>query len=440
MPPPLPPRYRLEIRLGRDEDIEEWLATDLELNRPILIRVVGPDASTGRRRSFLAAVQEAARVSHNHVGAVFAADEVDGSVYAATEWTGGVTLADRIAVRSTPPIPEFLSNAAGLADGLATLHDETGIHGAIDPGAVLYSGSHPAKLAGFGRNRRTGTPRDDVRALSAALETSLTGYAPGFVTPSQVVDNLPTGIDETLRLAREGELDARKLAESIRSIPYSPPRQPSSPRSWRWQVPAALLAVAATGLVAWGTILDANPASPIQVPAIPGPSVTRPAPTATTITGPGLGTTPVDVLPEPVVVERVTAYDPLGDGQEHSTTVERLIDGDLATNWRTERYFDPLPRIKDGVGVAFEVSGTPSYLELEGLSVGTAFRILWADSVLDIRNSGWDLAAEERAWSASMRIPLPDHQDGVWLLWLTDLPADEDGVHIAYLAEVRFQN
>ena len=440
MPPPLPPRYRLEIRLGRDEDVEEWLATDLDLNRPVLVRVIGPEARASRRESFLEAVQMASRVSHNHVGAVFAAAEVNGSAYAATEWTGGITLANRIAAGSVPPIAEFLSNTAGLADGLATLHEENVIHGAIDPGAILYSGAHPAKLAGFGRARRTDGAQADVQALGSALETALTGRPAGILAPSQVIDALPPSVDDALRLSQEAAVDARRLSELILSIPYSPPLRRASRWSWRWLIPAALLAAAAIGLVWWGSLLDVSPTSRVLAPAIPGPTVTRPVPTTTTTTAPPpAGTQPVQPPPEPVEVRSVDAFDPLGDGQEYSGTVDRLIDGDASTTWRTERYFDPLPLLKDGVGLAFEVSGSPSSVELSGLSEGTAFRIMWAASLLDIGDEGWDVVAEEQAETATVRIPLPERRDGVWLVWLTDLPPEDDG-YLTRISEVRFRN
>ena len=439
MAPPLPPRYRLEIRLGRDEDVEEWLATDLELSRPVLIRVVGPEAPTARRESFLEAVQAASRVSHNHVAAVFAAAEADGSAYAATEWTGGITLANRISAGSTPPIAEFLSNTAGLADGLAALHDESVVHGAIDPGAILYSGAHPAKLAGFGRVRRADTPHADVQALSAALESALTGRPAGILAPSQVIDALPPSVDEALRLAQEAGVDARRLSELILSIPYSPPLRRASRWSWRWLIPAALLAVAAIGLVWWGSLLDVSPTSRVLAPAIPGPTVTRPLPTTTTTTAAPSATQAVRDPPEPVDVLSVAAFDPLGDGQENSARVDRLIDGNPDTTWRTERYFDPLPLLKGGVGLAFEVSGSPSSVELLDLSVGTAFRIMWAESLLGIEDGGWDVAAEELAGATTLRVPLPDRRDGVWLLWLTDLPPEDD-VYLTHIGEVQFHD
>ena len=169
MPPPVPPRYRLEVRLGRDHDIEEWLATDTDLDRPVLIRVLGADASQNRQERFLRMVRQAARVSHNHVAAIYSAALADGSAYAVTEWVGGVTLANRIEAGETPPIAEFLSNAAGLSDGLSALHEEGVVHGGIDPSAIFYASAHPAKLGGFGRRGALWSTGDDVQSLGAAL-------------------------------------------------------------------------------------------------------------------------------------------------------------------------------------------------------------------------------------------------------------------------------
>ena len=101
VPPPLPPRYRLEVRLGRDQDIEEWLATDLNLDRPVLIRILGPDASEKRRHEFLTTVRAAAAVIHPHLEPIYAAEEVAGGAYAVSEWSGGLTLESRLAGGNT---------------------------------------------------------------------------------------------------------------------------------------------------------------------------------------------------------------------------------------------------------------------------------------------------------------------------------------------------
>lgn len=440
MSPPLPTRYRLEIRLERDDDIEGWLATDVELNRPVLIRVVGPEASSSRRASFLAAVQRASRVSHNHVAAVFAAGQTDSSAYAVTEWTGGVTLADRLAAGTRVPVAEFLSNASGLADGLAVLHGEGFVHGAIDTDAILYSGGHPAKLGRFGRPQRTTSREEDMRALGGVLESALTGWSAGGLMPSQVVDALPEGVDSALRLSQEKAIGARQFADIVRSLPYSPPLGHTSRWSWRWLLPAALFALAALVLIWVGSLLGSRPTSRVLAPAIPGPIVTRPPPPSTTFATPADADPPAAEIPRPpVVVEDVSAFDPLGDGQEHSATVFRLVDGNPSTVWTTERYYDPLPLLKEGIGLAFEVTGSPAYMELVDLSEGTAFRLLWADRLLDIADARWETVAEESAQNSPIRIPLPARADGVWLLWLTDLPPLDDG-YMTSLAEVGFEN
>ncbi len=438
MSPPLPSRYKLEMRVRWDEDIAEWFATDVELNRPVLIRVVGPEVSETRRASFLAEVRKASRVSHNHIVAIYAGGRMDNFVYAVTEWTGGVTLSDRLAAGIKPSVAEFLSNAAGLADGLAELHRIDAVHGSIDMDTILHSGSHPAKLGGFGNAPRTSTPVEDMQALSATLETALTGMPAGILTPSEVIDRLPEGVDEVLRLSKEGAIGAREFSEVVRSLPYSPPLAPRSRWSWRWLLPTGLLALAASGLIWLGAVLEPSPTSPVLAPAIPGPTVTRPAPTSTTPAPADRDDLLSESAPRQIVtIDLVNAFDPLGDGRENSSRVPNLVDGDTSTLWRTERYFDPLPLLKEGVGLTFEVSGSPAYMELINLSEGTGFRIMWADRLLDITDPGWETVAVETARSSLIRIPLPGRSGGVWLLWLTDLPAQGDG-YLAGLAEVGF--
>src|SRR5690606_41010171 len=62
MPVAILHRFQLEVCLGRDGDIEEWLATDTSLVRPVLIRVLGPETAAERRRAFVDAVQKASAV------------------------------------------------------------------------------------------------------------------------------------------------------------------------------------------------------------------------------------------------------------------------------------------------------------------------------------------------------------------------------------------
>ena len=444
MPPPLPDRYRLEIRLGRDDDIEEWLATDTSLDRPVLIRFLGPDTSPKRQERFLADHRAAARVAHTHVASVYTAGPVEGGAYAVTEWAGGVSLADRMQADERPDIAEFLSNAAGLADGLAALHDDHVVHGSINPSAISYAKAHAAKLSSFGRRAITWTATADVQALAGALETVLTGQPPGVLPPSQMLDGVPPDLDQVLRAAQSAEINAHQLADRLRSVPYSAPPEPTRAWSWRWLTPVAALGVLAVGIGLLGNLLDAGPESPVLFPASPSPSTTAPPTVPTTL--PEDSTTsssaPVDEPSDEtapsgsVEIVEAFAYDPVGDGAERDDDVVNLTDADPTTTWRTERYFDPLPLLKAGVGIAFEVEGAPTRVEISGMSEGTLFAIRWAEE-LPATPDGWQQVASGTAISANQQLQLPTRNGGVWLVWLTSLPPQDEG-YFSAMTEVRF--
>ena len=438
MPPPLPDRYRLEVRIGRDRDTEQWLATDEALDRPVLIRVLGPDSSPERRREFLAEVHRAARVSHVHLAAIYEAGEVPDGAYAICEWGGGVTLEDRIAAAEPIPVHDFMANGAGLADALASLHREGVLHGDIDPSAVLYSGAHPAKLATFGRPHDGVSAATDVHDLALTLESALVGPTTSSVPPSQVVDGLPAAVDGALSEAREGLLDAQGLAEALRSVRPTAPPTPKETSSWSWLIPAVLLGVMAAALIVLGTSLDAAPASPVLFPA-------RPAPATTTASLPATTTTSIqvdeEVVPDATVtVGAVAAYDPFGDGTEqHSRDfgVENLLDDDPATSWRTERYVDPLSLQKQGVGVSFEVAGVPGRMDAIDLTRGIHYTLYWSERIPGEFDQ-WERIVTGISDGGNVVVRLPDRLDGTWLLWFTDVPAQTDGYY-GGLAEVRFR-
>lgn len=412
------------------------MATDTELDRPVLIRVLGPDTSETRRSRFLADVRKASSVSHNHVAAVYMADSTQDGAFAVTEWVGGVTLADRLEAGETPPTVEFLSNAAGLAEGLAALHEARVVHGTIGPSSVLYARSHPAKLGSFGRRAHTWSESADVQALGATLETALTGRPAGVLPPSQMIDGLHPDVDRALRLAQEGEIGATELADRIRSIPYTAPPESGRSWSWRWLIPVGLLAAMAAAIAGLGAFLEPGPSSPILFPATANPVAPSVSPSTTLPTGPT--TTLSAGIPIPVSVTAALAYDPLGDGAEHDADVANLIDGDTGTTWRTERYFDPLPLQKDGVGVAFSVVGMPTRIEIVDVSEGTEFEVAWSESLPNSIEQ-WETVAGGRALGGTSRIQLPPRPSGQWLIWLTDLPAQDEG-YFAVISEVRFSS
>lgn len=427
MPAAIPDRYHLDLRLGRDGDIEEWLATDTSLDRPVLIRSLGPEAGEERRRQFVATASSAAKAHHPHLSKVFVVEEMKGGAYAVSEWTGGATMADRVGAESGIEMEEFLPNATGLAGALAALH-ETGVtHGSIDLSAITYSEAHPAKLGAFGRPF-TGDKESDVRALSAALESALTGVPPGGPPPSESIDGISPMIDRILRAGQSGAYTASELEKALSAAPT--PRRPrpepasTSRRLLYSALGLVLLAIALVGLGA----LFGTPTNPIVPTPTTGPS------DSTTVASEPTPTTGIGNLQ----IVSIAAHDPFGEGGENDTAVQNLIDGSLTTTWQTERYRDRLQLIKPGVGVAVLVRGTPQQMHLAGLSQGTVFEIRWSASLLD-DPEGWVRVAAGTAPAGTTSVGLPARVDGFWLLWMIDLPLQSDGTYYAQLSELRLE-
>jgi len=426
VPAAIPDRYTLEVRLGRDDDIEEWLATDTSLDRPVLIRSLGPESSPERRREFVDAVSGAAKTAHAHLAKVFAVAVVEGGAYAVSEWTGGATVADRVAAQQPIDLPEFLPNAAGLAGALATLHEGGAVHGRIDTSAISYSGAHAAKLGAFGRSRANDA-NGDVRALSAALETALTGSPPGGPPPSERVDGVPKALDGILRKGQSGGLTAGELEKALRAAPTPhAPTSDSGPTSRRLLTAAVSLIVLAGGLVVLGFILSGGTA-----PVVPTP--TTGSESATTVTS--LVTTTLSE--ERASPSDPSTLDPFGEGGENNQLVLNLVDGDIGTSWQTERYLDPLQLLKPGVGVTVRMTGIPTRMQVVQMSEGTVFDVYWSAQRLDDPEL-WERIAGARASPGSTTMDLPPREGGFWLIWLTTLSVQDDGTHLSSVAELRF--
>lgn len=426
MPPRLPERYRLNIRLGSDGDIEEWLAQDESLDRPVLIRYLAPESSRERHQSFLEGVQAAAALTEIHLQRVFAAGDTSASAYSVSEWDGGVTIEDRIRAGEALPVDELLSNAAGLCTALANFHETGGVHGALDTTAIHYSAAHPVKLGAFGRQNRWIDPAQDTMALAEVLRAAITGTHDPGVMPSAVVEGVPPAVDEALAAGIAGTLDAVSLANALASTEYVPPPEQEPLNPWRGLALFAAIVVLISLLAAVGLAADFDPDSPFLYPVAGEP-------TAPPTTAPIVVAQPNESTGLPV---SATVYDPLGDGTESDDTVINAVDNDRSTSWSTEAYTRPIRDFKDGVGLVLDVAGTPSAVFITG-SPDTTYLIGWSATVPDDPEQ-WEHIARGTLQRAEVRMQLPVRGGGFWRLWLTELPEQFDGSFRSEISNIRF--
>jgi serine/threonine protein kinase len=146
-------RYRLERRLATSRMGEVWAARDLELARPVALKLLGREADPAR---FEREAHAAAALSHPNVTQLFDYGSWEGRPYMVLEFLPGGTLEDRL--RDARPLPDAETEriAREVAAGLAHAHDRGLVHRDLKPANVLFDADGRAKIADFGIARMGG--------------------------------------------------------------------------------------------------------------------------------------------------------------------------------------------------------------------------------------------------------------------------------------------
>ena len=100
-------RYELHRRLGRGGMAEVFLARDLQLDRPVAVKVLFPEFATDP--SFVARfrreAQAAANLNHPNIVSVYDWGQEHGTYFIVMEYVDGKSLADIIRERAALPRP-----------------------------------------------------------------------------------------------------------------------------------------------------------------------------------------------------------------------------------------------------------------------------------------------------------------------------------------------
>jgi hypothetical protein len=259
------------------------------------------------------------------------------------------------------------------------------------------------------------------------LRAAITGTIDTTVFPSDVIDGIDPGVDEALRGGIDGTLDAAALARSLQAAPHVAAAQEVPIRPWRTLALFGAIVLLISLVAAVGLAANFDPNSPVLYPISAKPT------TSTTTVPPQVTDQTDDATRIPATV---TVYDPLGDGTEGDDTIPNATDGDRTTAWETEAYSRQLSEVKDGVGLVFDLQGTPETLYISG-SPGTTFAIAWAATVPEDPVE-WEHTARGTLLLAESRIQLPVRGGGFWLLWLTNLPERPDGSYQTRITDIRF--
>jgi eukaryotic-like serine/threonine-protein kinase len=225
-------RYRLVEQMATSLMSEVWRAHDLELDRPVVLKLLGAEADAER---FEREAQAAAGLSHPNICMLYDYGETDGRRFIVFELLPGGSLEDRLADGQPLPDGETARIAGELAAALAYAHAQGVVHRDVKPTNVLFDEDGRAKLADFGVARIADAPTltEAGTVLGTAAYISpeqATGepagpatdvYSFGVLLYRMLTGRLPFESDSALELA---SMHATREPPTIASLrPDAPP-------------------------------------------------------------------------------------------------------------------------------------------------------------------------------------------------------------------------
>jgi ABC-type branched-subunit amino acid transport system substrate-binding protein len=150
--------YRIEELVGRGGMGVVYRATDLELERPVALKVIAPELAgdPGFRERFLRESRLAASLGHPHVLPVYRAGDADGALFLAMRYVHGEDLRALLRRQGSLPAERALGICGQVAEALDAAHRKDLVHRDVKPGNVLLDEHEEAYLADFGLTKEVG--------------------------------------------------------------------------------------------------------------------------------------------------------------------------------------------------------------------------------------------------------------------------------------------
>ncbi|MEX0952870.1 MAG: protein kinase [Nitriliruptoraceae bacterium] len=488
-------RYQLLEPIASGGAAVVWRAYDENLARPVAVKLLHPhhanDPTVVER--FERESRAAARLNHPNTVRIYDTGSEDGLVYLVMEFVDGPSL--RELIRASGPMDPALVAAIGeqVASALGDAHAHGLVHRDVKPANILVDIDGTVKVADLGIAKALSgddatltTPgtvvgtaayvapeqldgtdvdaRADIYALGVVLHECLTGR-PAFSgdTPTATA---AMRLTHDLLPPRQLRADVPRALNDV--IVRATQREPRDRHPDGSALAAALLPLAGTRPSELTAALRSDHTVPADTAVRDEPPYSGPMPTTrreyarrlmAAFVG-GLVLTLVAVFavralqdddsgsaPEPVewqVVDVIVA-DPLDvDGGVNGDIASFAVDGDVQTAWTTGAHpDDQFGGLRDGVGLIFDLGQDRQVrtVVVELMRGGVDVSLYAADALPPLGDTpaGW---GDPRASQADIRpqqpFQLSPTTQRYWLLWVTGLSADSNGIYNAEVAEVRF--
>ena len=166
-------RYQVTHLVARGGMAQVYRAIDLQLDRPVALKVLFPELSVDRTfvERFRREAQAAANLSHPNIVPVFDWGEDAGAYFIVMEYINGRPLS--AVLRDPQPIPprQIAQIGAGVAAALAFAHRHGVVHRDVKPGNVLITPDGDVKVTDFGIARAVNT-EESLTQTGAVMGTA----------------------------------------------------------------------------------------------------------------------------------------------------------------------------------------------------------------------------------------------------------------------------
>ncbi|MBW8772241.1 MAG: serine/threonine protein kinase, partial [Gemmatimonadetes bacterium] len=142
--------YRLERELPGGGMSRVFLATEVHLARPVVVKVLPPEmAAAVQSERFAREIQVAASLQHPHIVPLLTAGSAEGLAWYVMPFIEGETLGHTLSKRGALPVNEAVRILKDILDGLSYSHARGVVHRDIKPDNVMITGRH-ALVTDFG--------------------------------------------------------------------------------------------------------------------------------------------------------------------------------------------------------------------------------------------------------------------------------------------------
>jgi serine/threonine protein kinase len=176
-------RYIIDSEIGRGAMGVVYKATDTVLQRPVAVKTVNmaleKDHADKYEERFYQEARAAGGLNHPNIVTVYDAGKAGDVVYMAMEYIQGVELRSLFVEGQPMGVPQSISIAAQVAEGLGYAHQAGVVHRDIKPANIMVVADGPVKITDFGIAR--------MRASADLTQTGVMLGSPKYMSPEQVI-------------------------------------------------------------------------------------------------------------------------------------------------------------------------------------------------------------------------------------------------------------